>query len=187
MAGLQRISDAMKRQDLEHLIRAAGAIARTRELVIIGSQAILAMYPDAPDELLVSQEADLYPPDDPGKADLIDGSIGELSPFHEQFGYYAHGVGPETAVLPKDWRRRSIKIQNANTGGIAGICPHPADLAASKLVAGRERDLDYVRALLKYGLVTAEQIQSSISELPGQYSSQVTTRLRSLCEKGSQS
>jgi len=167
----------MKRQDLEHLIRAAGAIARTEELIIIGSQAILAMYPNAPDELLVSQEADLYPADDPSKADLIDGSIGELSPFHEQFGYYAHGVGPETAVLPKNWRSRSVKIQNSNTAGIAGICPHPADLATSKLVAGRERDLHYVRVLLQSGLVTAEQIQSSIAELPKEYSSQATTRL----------
>jgi hypothetical protein len=47
--------------------------------------------------LLTSQEADIYPLGDPAKSDLIDGTIGELSPFHETFGYYAHGVGPETA------------------------------------------------------------------------------------------
>jgi hypothetical protein len=173
----------MKRQDLEHLIRAAGAIAQAEEIVIIGSQAILAMYPTAPDELLVSQKADLYPAHDPAKADLIDGSIGELSPFHEQFGYYAHGVGPETAVLPKNWRSRSVKIQNTNTAGVAGICPHPADLAASKLVAGRERDLKYVRVLLQHRLVTLEEVQSSISELPNEYSGQAAARLRQVSER----
>lgn len=170
----------MKRQELEHLIRAAGAIAQSRELVIIGSQAVLGMYPDAPEELLVSQEADLYPADDPSKADLIDGSIGELSPFHDQFGYYAHGVGPETAVLPSNWQVRAIRIQNANTAGVIGICPHPADLAASKLVAGRERDLIYVRSLLKHKLVTTEEIGTVISELPPERADQATKRLRAL-------
>ena len=90
----------MRRSELEHVIRAAGAIAGVREVVIIGSQAILGQHPDAPEELLTSIDVDIYPPDDLQRAALIDGSIGELSPFHEQFGYYAHGVGPETAQLP---------------------------------------------------------------------------------------
>lgn len=88
----------MRRSDLEHIIRAAGAITDTKELIVLGSQAILGEYPNAPEELLISQDVDVYPRDDPGKADLIDGSIGELSPFHEQFGYYAHGVGPERGL-----------------------------------------------------------------------------------------
>lgn len=170
----------MKRQDLEHIIRAAGAIARSQELVIVDSQAILGMHPDAPEELLVSNEADLYPIDDPSKADLIDGSIGELSPFHEQFGYYAHGVGPETAVLPVGWKNRAVRIQNPNTGGVSGICPHPADLAVSKLAAGRERDLVYVRSLLQHNLVSIQEIQSAISELPNDQRELTAKRLRSL-------
>ena len=34
----------------------------------------------------------IYKPD---MSDAIDGCIGELSPFHHHFGYYAHGVGKE--------------------------------------------------------------------------------------------
>jgi hypothetical protein len=34
----------------------------------------------------------------PDRADLIDGTIGELSPFHATYGYYAHGVGESTAA-----------------------------------------------------------------------------------------
>jgi hypothetical protein len=90
----------MKRRDLEHIIRAADDIADDDEIVVIGSQAILGQYPEAPPELCVSIEAESYPKNKPGRADLIDGSIGEGSPFHETYGYYAQGVGETTAILP---------------------------------------------------------------------------------------
>lgn len=51
----------MKRSELEHLIRAAGAITNDKEIVVIGSQAILGQFPNAPAPLLVSAEADLFP------------------------------------------------------------------------------------------------------------------------------
>jgi len=73
----------MKRHELEHLIRAAGAITGAEEIIVIGSQAILGARPDSPDSLLRSREADLFTLRDPKDADLIDGSIGEGSPFHE--------------------------------------------------------------------------------------------------------
>ena len=44
----------MQRSELEHLIRASGEIAQDDEIIIIGSQAILGQYPDAPARLLVS-------------------------------------------------------------------------------------------------------------------------------------
>lgn len=66
----------MNRSQLEHLIRAASAVSGERHLVIVGSQAILGQYPDAPRTLRVSVEADLYPRDHPELADLIDGAIG---------------------------------------------------------------------------------------------------------------
>jgi len=146
----------MKRTELEHVIRAAGAIAQSKELVVIGSQAILGMYPQPPADPVVSQEAEIYPIDDPSKSDLIDGSIGELSPFHEQFGYYAHGVAPETAILPPSWRTRVVRIQNENTGGVAALCLHPIDLAISKLIAGRQKDLDFVNRLIDYQLLSID-------------------------------
>src|SRR5216684_3451019 len=87
----------MTRAQLEHVIRAAADIADAEDIVVIGSQAILGQFPDAPASMRVSAEADLYPLHHPERADLIDGSIGELSPFHETFGYYAQGVAEETA------------------------------------------------------------------------------------------
>ena len=81
----------MTRAQLEHLIRAAADIANDEDIVVIGSQAILGESPDAPDTMRVSAEADLYPLHYPERADLIGGSIGELSPFHATYGYYAPG------------------------------------------------------------------------------------------------
>ena len=94
----------MTRSELEHLIGAAGEISEDREIVVIGGQAILGQYPDAPAALLRSMEADVFPRNHPGRADLIDGAIGEGSRFHEQFRYYAQGVGESTATLPAGWR-----------------------------------------------------------------------------------
>lgn len=140
----------MRRSDLEHLIRAAGKIAGSGELVIIGSQAILGQFPEAPDTLLRSMEADLYPLSHPELADKVDGAIGEGSRFHQTHGYYAQGVGPDTATLPKGWQRRLIRIENPNTGGSAGLCLEVHDLAISKYAAGREKDLEFTRELARH-------------------------------------
>ncbi|MFN8612215.1 MAG: DUF6036 family nucleotidyltransferase [Vulcanimicrobiota bacterium] len=156
----------MRRSELEHLLRAAGAIAGEDEIVVIGSQAILATHPSPPPELVVSLEADVYPMRAPWKADLIDGSIGELSPFHETFGYYAHGVGPETARLPDGWQARLVKLNNPNTGGVTGLCLSLNDLAVSKLAAGRGKDLDYVRQLIAHGLVAKADVAGLCRGMP---------------------
>jgi hypothetical protein len=81
------------RSQLAHVIRAAGSLAGVDTLVVVGSQAMLGSDPDPPAGLVESMEADLCPPGDAEKADVIDGSIGEGSMFHGAFGYYAHGVG----------------------------------------------------------------------------------------------
>lgn len=142
----------MKRQQLEHIIRAATAITGASEIVIIGSQALLGQFPDAPNELLVSIEADVFTLRDESDSELIDGAIGEATTFHQTFGYYAHGVGPDTAYLPEGWDHRLVRIHNENTGAGTGLCLEVNDLAVSKLIAGREKDLDFIRGLFRHRL-----------------------------------
>lgn len=156
----------MKRKDLEHLIRVAAAITNEYEIVVIGSQSILGAVPNAPESLLLSMEADVYPLRRPDLADLIDGAIGELSPFEERFGYYAQGVGPETAVLPDGWKDRVVKIQNENTDLKIGYCLEPHDLAASKLAAGREKDWQFVEVMLQNRIVDGTVLKERIGQLP---------------------
>jgi len=148
------------------LIRSAAAITDQYEIVVIGSQSILGALPDAPDDLLRSMEADMYPLNAPDLADLIDGSIGELSPFQDRFGYYAQGVGPETAVLPKDWENRLVKIQNQNTDLKIGYCLDTHDLAASKLAAARDKDREFVMSMIEYGFIARETLCERLEGLP---------------------
>ncbi len=155
----------MNRAQLEHVIRAAAAIAEDDELVVLESQAILGAFPDAPPELLASNEADVYPRNYPERADLIDGAIGELSPFHETFGYYAQGVGPETAVLPPGWAERLVAVRGPGTRGAVGWCLEPHDLVVSKLVAGRPKDLDYAAAAVQHGLVVPARLRALAAAL----------------------
>jgi hypothetical protein len=148
----------VNRAQLEHVIRAAAAIAGDDEIIVVGSQAILGQFPSPPPELTVSMEADVYPKNDPDKADLIDGSIGELSPFHETFGYYAQGVAPETAILPTGWQDRLVAVHNANTRGATGWCLEVHDLVLSKYLAGRDKDLDFVAAAGRHKLVDRDEL-----------------------------
>lgn len=143
----------MQRHELEHIIRASAGITGKNRFIIVGSQAVLGQFPEAPAELLVSREADIYCPGDSSATDLIDGTIGELSPFEQSFRYYAHGVGPETAVVPVGWESRLVEVHSEFTGGATAFCLEVHDLAISKLVAGREKDFNFVAALLRHGMV----------------------------------
>jgi hypothetical protein len=154
----------MNRQQLEHVIRAATQIADDDELIIVGSQAILGQFPSAPAELLVSMEVDVYPRNHPERADLIDGTIGELSPFHDAYGYYAQGVGPATATLPHDWERRLIPVHGPSTRGATGWCLEAHDLVISKLIAHREKDIAFARAALRNGLVHVSELRDRLAE-----------------------
>ena len=156
----------MRRDELEHVIRAAAAISGDSEIVVIGAAALLGSVPSPPADLAQTMEADIYPLRHPHLADVVDGAIGELSPFHETFRYYAHGVGPSTAILPAGWEGRLVKIQNEGTRQYIGYCLDLYDLAASKLAAGREKDATFVEGLLRHRIVSAGQLIERTGLLP---------------------
>jgi hypothetical protein len=153
----------MTRVQLEHVILAAGAIADTQDLVAIGSQAILGGFPNAPSELLISNKADLFPREHAERSELIDGSIGGGSPFEHEFGYYAHGVGEATAILPEGWRDRLILVTGENTRFVRGWCLEVHDLAIAKYAAGREKDLDFTKALARHGMIQQELLEERLA------------------------
>ncbi|MBE0599023.1 MAG: hypothetical protein IH614_17350 [Desulfuromonadales bacterium] len=149
----------MNLSQLEHLLRAAGAITEDREFYVIGSQAILpSLVPgkEVPLELWRSMEADLAPVQHPERWALIEGSIGEGSPFHETFGYHADGVEEGTAILPSGWKDRVIRYHSSRTGEVTGLCLEPHDLLISKYCAGRTKDMEFNRAVIGLGLVEKE-------------------------------
>jgi hypothetical protein len=166
----------MNRQQLEHIIRASAGISGADQFVIIGSQAILGQFPVPPTVFTESMEADVYSLRNPEDAVLIEGSIGEGSPFHRTFGYYAHGVAEETAKLPTDWKDRLIEVRNSNTAGAVGLCLEVHDLVVSKLVAGRDKDLEFVAAIFKHSMAQKQIVAERLKNTP------LDDRVRSLCE-----
>jgi hypothetical protein len=157
----------MERDQLEHVIRAASAITQETEFVIVGSQSILGAFPDAPESLLQSNELDIYPRVNwETLSDLIDGSIGEGSPFNETFGYYAQGVDPRTAVLPIGWEGRLTQVATPATGGGVGYCIDVHDLALSKYVADRPKDRTFNQELIRHNMVDLSKLKNRVALLP---------------------
>lgn len=172
----------MLRSELEHIIRASGDVANEDEIIVVGSQAVLGQFPNAPMRLLSSMEADVYPNNNPELADKIDGAIGEGSSFHELHGYYAQGVGPETATLPAGWQRRLVAICNENTNGVTGRCLEVHDLAISKLVASRSKDLEFVQELIRYEMLKKDTLLGRLdaTRLTGSQITRIKTKIESL-------
>ncbi len=159
----------MTREQLEHILRAASRIADDPDVLVIGSQSILGSFAEdqLPFEATASMEADIAffgDPDD-AKADLVDGAIGELSDFHETFGYYAQGVSVTTAVLPEGWRDRVVTFATPGTAPGRGLCLEPPDCVAAKLVAGREKDLAFASSLVREQLINLDILADRVGTL----------------------
>jgi hypothetical protein len=156
----------VNRAQLEHVIRASAAISGDDEIVVIGSPSIRGQFPAPPPELCASNEADVYPKNKPEVADVIDGAIGELSMFHDTFGYYAQGVAPETATLPRGWESRLVPVCNANTRGATGWCLDVHDLVLAKYAAGREKDHEFAAGAIRHHIVQRDELLRRLADLP---------------------
>lgn len=159
----------MDRAAFEHVLAAAGDATGLDAFVVIGSQAILGQLVEPPAALLASMEVDLYPLADPARAEDIDGAIGDGSAFERTFGYFAHGVGPETAVAPAGWMERLITVEiPARVAGkpVVAHCIERHDLVLAKLVRGSERDVDYARAAVKAKVVEVTTLAERVPDLP---------------------
>ncbi len=152
-------------EQLEHLIRACADIAGDDDIVVVGSQAVLGSHADPPPAMLVSVEADVYPRHWPERADVIEGAIGEGSPFHATFDYYAHGVGPDTAKGPEGWEDRLVALRSENTRGATGWCMEVHDLVLAKCVAGREKDWSFAQEALRHQIVRPEELRARLALL----------------------
>jgi hypothetical protein len=154
----------MKKEQLDHILRSAGTITGEKQFVIIGSQALHAQYPDLPDLICASSEVDLFATANADRTEWLN-VIGVDSPFHEEFGYYADPVDERTAVLPKDWKDRLIQLPPGDTGGVRGLCLDPHDLAISKYVARREKDILFNRALVRRGIVKRKTLLALLARM----------------------
>jgi hypothetical protein len=127
-------------------------------------------------------EADIAFTDDPddGKADMVDGAIGELSTFHETYGYYAQGVSITTAVLPAGWKDRIVHLDREDARPGHPRCLEAHDLVVAKLAAGREKDITFAIALIAAGIVDPAVLEQRANAIdrPGAVIKRLTSRIR---------
>lgn len=165
----------MRRDQLEHAIRTACQILDQTEVIVIGSQAILGTFAesDLPSEATMSLEVDILPISDDedstaAMAERLAVSAGEFSKFEETHGFSIDGVDLATAILPDGWKDRLVKVQNENTAPASGSpqftgwCLEPHDLCVAKLCALRQKDVNFVSALLEANLVDNELITARL-------------------------
>jgi hypothetical protein len=165
----------MKKQQLEHVLRAAGRITGEKQFVIIGSQSLHGKHPDLADGIVMSAEVALIASKKPNKTELLN-EIGVDSPFHQSFGYYADPVDERTATLPKNWKNRLVNLPSIDTEGVKGLCLEPHDLAIAKYVARREKDVVFTRELARRRLVSREILLSLLDQTP--VTEEVRARIR---------
>jgi hypothetical protein len=166
----------VKKQQLDHVLRAAGRITGEKQFVIIGSQSLHGKYPDLADAIILSAEVDLIAAKSPGQTELLN-EIGVASPFHQAFGYYADPVDATTATLPRGWRNRLVNLPPGDTEGVKGLCLEPHDLAIAKYVARREKDVVFTRELARRGLVKRKTLLDRLDQT--QVSEEVRARIQS--------
>lgn len=172
----------MKKQQLDHILRAAGNITGQKQFVIVGSQALHGKHPDLADTIVMSAEVDLFAPRQPDSTELLN-EIGVDSLFHATHGYYADPVDESTAVLPKGWKGRLVNLPAGDTGGVRGLCLEPHDLAISKYAihpAPRDKDKAFTRELARRGLVDREKLLALVGRTP--VSADIKERIRGYIE-----
>lgn len=81
-------------------------------------------------------------------------------------GYYADGVDFTTATPPAGWEDRLVPFEPPGAEPGRGLCLEPHDLAAAKLAAGRDKDLEFVDALLRRGLLDLAVLVERVDLLP---------------------
>jgi hypothetical protein len=181
-------------EQFHHGIRAARNVLRhqggTGDLVVMGSQSILASYPvlALSPALLMSAEIDIMPVATPSEeierlSDYLHGALGQDSKFQEAHGFHIDGITIDTAVLPTGWTSRLIPAVDPSSQA-TGWCLDPHDLAAAKVIAGRPKDIDFVNVMVISRLIDPQLVIDRLRSVDDVRSKAAMALVASLLDKG---
>jgi hypothetical protein len=156
----------MTKAEFEDLLKRAGKIAKDPDFFLIGSQSLRGTCPAIPRDFPKTIEADLCPKRHPQAWSLLRAELGNQSRFFRKRGYYLDCVDPGLATLPDGWAERLIPFHTPRTGGVTAWCLDPNDLFASKLAAWRDKDRQFLRAMLRRKFARPEIVRLRIEDLP---------------------
>ena len=157
----------MRLQSLNHLIEVVRAVARPDKVLILGSSCLLPSHPELgetghPLELTTDVDFLLHPVNE-AIAESLQLAAGRDSAFMAQFGYYADIMRPVMAeTLPAGWEGRLHPVPGYDNVVALDVY----DLALVKLMVGRQKDLDLLRALLKLGILEPARLRAHYQQTP---------------------
>ena len=157
----------MRLQSLNHLIEVVRAVARPQRIEILGSASLLPQHPElgAPGGVLErTTDADfLLDPSNEAIAESLQFAAGRDSAFMSQNGYYADILRPAMAeTLPAGWETRLHPVSGFDN--VFALDPY--DLALVKLMVGREKDLNLLRAMLQLKIVEPLRLRQHYQQTP---------------------
>ena len=142
-------------------------MAAPRKIYVLGSACLLPEHPDlgeAGQPLALTQDGDfLIQPVDDSMAGMLQEAVGKEAIFMEHFGYYADILRPTIAeTLPVGWESRLHPV--AGYDNVFALDPY--DPAVVKLMVGREKDLELLRAMLRLNIVEPERLRHQYQQTP---------------------
>jgi hypothetical protein len=157
----------MRLSFLKHVLDSVRSLAHPRRITILGSSSLLPHHPtlgETGQPLELSQDTDLLlEPIDQAIADMLKEAVGKDSQFERLQGYYADILRPAIAdALPAGWKRRLHPVPGYDN--VFALDPY--DLALVKLMVGRTKDLELLRAMLRQGIVEASRLRQHYQQTP---------------------
>jgi hypothetical protein len=151
----------MRLSALIHLVQSVRAVAQCDRIYVLGSSSLLVSFPELAEPLLTATyDADLLvEPCDEELAAVVHEAVGEGSLFAKRTGYHADLLRPNIVEsLPKDWRERLVPLEGVpNADALA-----PLDLLVVKLCAGRVKDLELVRSVMRAAAIPASKLRARL-------------------------
>jgi len=150
----------MELNHIERLLAEARALSNHEEFVIVGSLSVLGVMGKRPipERMMMSIDVDCYLRNDPGRTHELKPALGEGSPFQRDNGYYLDPVSPSLPTLPEGWENRLVRVDF--TSGAIAYFLDSNDAAVSKYARGEPRDIEWTRAGLHGGILSAPIIDS---------------------------
>ncbi len=156
----------MNLEALKHIIRSAQTLAEDKTIIVLGSASLLAHYPELGDPgklLSTTYDADiLADPFDELTSIMLNEALGEDRAYYRIHGYHADILRDSIAdTLPSGWRDRLTPIPGAEFA----YAIDPYDLAAVKLLVGRDKDIKLVDLLRDASLINRDKLLERIESL----------------------
>ena len=157
----------MRLQSLNHLLGVIQAVATPEKIYLFGSASLLPAHPELGEPgnaLALTQDGDfLVQPITDSLAAVLQEAVGKETAFVQRFGYYADILRPAfVETLPADWESRLHRVEGYSNVFALDLY----DLALVKLMVGREKDLNLLRALLRLKIIEPSRIRQHYQQTP---------------------